>query len=71
MESYYNVYFIKDGEHKLIGKYKEERKAFDCVASYCKDPIKFKDLVLHRDSNGFTVGYGVMGEYYSVTKEWV
>lgn len=71
MESYYNVYFIKDGEQKLIGKYEEERKAFDCVASHCKDPIKFKDLVFHRDVSGFTVGYGVTGEYYSVVKEFV
>ena len=71
MESYYNVYFIKDGEQKLIGKCKEEREAFDYVARFCKDPIKFKDLVFHRDVNGFTVGYGVTGEYYSVIKEFV
>ncbi|WP_127448413.1 hypothetical protein [Veillonella sp. 3310] len=71
MELYWFVYFTKDGEHKLIGKYKKECKAFDCVAEYCKDPIKFKDLVFHRDINGFTVGYGVTGEYYSVIKEFV
>lgn len=71
MELYYNVYFIKNGEQKLIGKYKEEREAFDYVASLCKDPIKFKDLIFHRDVNGFTIGYGVTGEYYSVIKEGV
>lgn len=71
MESYYNVYFVKDGEHKLIGKRKEEREAFDYVAEHCKDSLKFKDLVLHRNNNGFTIGYGVNGEYYSVTKGWV
>ena len=71
MKSYYNVYFIKNGEQKLIGKYEEEREAFDYVASLCKDPIKFKDLVLHRNGSGFTIGYGVTGEYYSAIKEWV
>lgn len=71
MESYYNIYFVKDGEKKLIGKRKEERDAFDCVAEFCKEPIKFKDLVFHRDVNGFTVGYGVSGEYYSVKKQFV
>ena len=71
MESCYNIYFVKDGNHKLIGKRKEEIEAFDFVAECCKDPIKFKDLVLHKNTNGFTVGYGVAGEYYSVIKEWV
>ena len=71
MEKQYNIYFVKDGEYKLIGKCKEEREAFDYVAELCKDPIEFKNLVFHRDANGFTIGYGVTGEYYSVIKEWI
>ena len=71
MDLYYNIYFVKDGEHKLIGKRNKEREAFDYVAEFCKDPIKFKDLIFHRDINGFTIGYGVTGEYYSVKKEFV
>lgn len=71
MDSYYNIYFVKDGEHKLIGKRKNGIEAFAFAAEHCKNLIKFKDVVFSRNVDGFTVGYGVMGEYYSAVKEWV
>ena len=70
MDVTYNIYFIKDGNSKLIGRRKDEREAFDFVTGYCEDPIKFENIEFSRNVSGFTIRYGVKGEYFSAVK-WV
>lgn len=70
MELYWFVYFTKDGEEKLIGKYKEEMEAFDCITKYCDEHIGFKDLEVIRSFDGFLVKYGKKGEYFSAFTKW-
>lgn len=70
MELCYFVYFVNGENRKLIGKYKKESEAFDCVTAHCEDPLKVKDLMFSRDISGVTVRYGITGEYYYVMKAW-